>query len=72
MIFCLNGKHRSAQVAATCLVNLFNTVQAAFNEAIVLKSCHRGPLESPDHSSPRLGPAFPKAEGYGGDGYDAL
>ena len=69
MIFCLNGKHRSAQVAATCLVIFFNTIQAAFNEAIVSKSCHRGPLESPDHSSPRLGPAFPeRPRGMGGMG----
>ena len=69
MIFCLNGKHRSAQVAATCLGPFFKDTQSAFNEAIVSKSCHRGPLESTDHSSPRLGVAFPeRPRGMGGMG----
>ncbi len=43
LIFCLNGKHCSVQVAATCLWTYFDTVQAAFNVAIVLNSCRRRP-----------------------------
>ena len=73
MIYCLNGKHRSAQVAATCLAYFFREPQAAFNEVIVWKSCLRGPAESPDHSSPDL-PRSPEGRGVwrGGDGYDAF
>ena len=37
LIHCINGRHRSAQVAATCLSPFFQTAEYAMDEATLVK-----------------------------------